>query len=100
MRHNKLVRDEELGFANQEYTLLDQIRQADKQDKTLGETKNNLEEAKKKQVQSLKDQQQRMHQFVKDFMRSPTKKMKHASPTKIQKTGNLVLDRINDEINQ
>ena len=39
-----------------------------------------------------------MRKFVKDFMASAEFKVEQASPEKIRKTGNVVLDRINEEV--
>ena len=39
-----------------------------------------------------------MRNFVRAFMASPEEKIQEASPEKIRKTGNVVLDKINIEV--
>ena len=39
-----------------------------------------------------------MRNFVRNFMASPEEKIQEASPEKIRKTGNVVLDKINIEV--
>ena len=41
-----------------------------------------------------------MRKFVKGFMASTEMKIKQSSPQKLRKTGNVVLDRINREVEQ
>ena len=47
---------------------------------------------------NLKDEQQRIRKFVKEFMTSAELKLENASPEKINKTGNVILDRINNQV--
>ena len=46
----------------------------------------------------LKDEQRKMRKFVKQFMASPEEKMEEASLEKIGKTGNVLLDKINLQV--
>ena len=46
----------------------------------------------------MKEEQRKMRNFVKAFMASPEEKIQEASPEKIGKTGNVVLDKINIEV--
>ena len=46
----------------------------------------------------MKAEQQRMRKFVKEFMTSADLNLEQASPEKINKTGNITLDRINAEV--
>ena len=47
---------------------------------------------------NLKAEQQRIRKFVKEFMTSAELKREQASPEKISKTGNVILDRINNQV--
>ena len=46
----------------------------------------------------MKEEQRKMRNFVRAFMASPEEKIQEASPEKIGKTGNVVLDKINIEV--
>ena len=69
-------------------TLLDKVRAQDKTAK--------LSVAQQKEA--LKQDQKRLDSFVKSFMAPPDEKLQKASPNKVQRTGNVVLDKISKQI--
>ena len=67
-------------------TLLEKIRA---EDKTAALT---MEEKQRK----LQSKQRKLRKFVKESLQTVEERLAEASPKKIRKTGNVILDEIND----
>ena len=68
-------------------------------DKIRAEESKKLEPSREAAEKVLKEEQERMRRFVKGFMTSAGVKLNQSSsPQKVRKTGNVVLDRINRDV--
>ena len=91
-RVNKMQRDEKIReddiVAAYPVSLLDKIR-SDERTVTL---------APHEKEQRMKSKQRKMRKIVKASCMTYDERFENASPTKIQKTGNVVLDKINQKV--
>ena len=86
-RIDRMQKDENIEGGDTEImgqTLLEKIRAQDKTAKL----------SPKQKEEKLKEEQKRLHKFVKSFMAPPDQRLQEASPSKAHATGNFVLDKI------